>query len=219
MYKGTLFETTGQVYKQNRVTINPFFAHPKVLQATIKAFDKQTRRWGNEFSGDILDDFHFIVKSAMVDLLGDYCLTKDDEILLNKVIMHFVKKNVNRSGDETAIPLTKKDEEMFCKMESVASRCIEHVKAKMAIKAKEGQSNVHDKGLIYLMLKSKKYSDQAIKELFVNLVVAGGETPALACCKTLAAMAQKPAVMQRAVQEVDDVFGANAAIDPSQIDR
>mmetsp|Transcript_14161 Transcript_14161/g.29100 ORF Transcript_14161/g.29100 Transcript_14161/m.29100 type:complete len:368 (+) Transcript_14161:621-1724(+) len=218
MYRGTLFETTGKVYKQSRATINPFFAHPNVLKATIKAFDEQTRRWGKEFSGDILDDFHSIVKFAMVDLLGDYCLTKEDEIVLKNVITHFVRKCVDGAGDESAIPLTKKDEEMFCEMEVVASRCIEHVKAEMAIKAKEGKSNLHDKGLVYLMLKSGNFSDQAIKELFVNLVVAGGETPALACCKTLAAMAQKPAVMERAVQEVDKIFGANAAIDPSQID-
>jgi len=218
MYKGSLFETTGKEHNENRKTINPFFAHPEIVRATIKAFEEYTNRWGEEFSGDVLDDFHSIVKFAMVDLLGNYCLTEEDDILLKKVITHFVKKNVDGAGDESAILLTKKDEEMFCEMEAVACRCLEHVKAEMAIKAKEGQSNLHDKGLVYLMLKSGKYSDQAIKELFVNLVVAGGETPALACCKTLAAMAQNPAVLERAVQEVDDAFGADAEVDPSKID-
>lgn len=220
MYKGSLFETTGKEHNENRKTINPFFAHPLMIQSTIKAFNQYSdARWGEEFTGDILDDFHSIVKFAMVELLGSYCLTEDDDALLKRVIMHFVKKNVDGAGDEKATLLTKKDEEMFLEMEAVADRCLEHVKAEMTTKASEGQSNVHEKGLVYLMLKSGKYSDQAIKELFVNLVVAGGETPALACCKTLAAMAQNPAILERAAQEVDDTFPASADIDPSKIDR
>ena len=81
----------------------------------------------------------------MVELLGSYCLTEDDDALLKRVIMHFVKKNVDGAGDEKATLLTKKDEEMFLEMEAVADRCLEHVKAEMTTKANEGQGNVHEK--------------------------------------------------------------------------
>ena len=39
--------------------------------------------------------------------------------------------------------------------------------------------------------------------MLINLIVAGGETPALVCCKTLAAMAANPEVLECAIKEVD----------------
>ena len=49
MYKGSLFETTGKEHNENRKTINPFFAHPLMIQSTIKAFNQYSdARWGEE---------------------------------------------------------------------------------------------------------------------------------------------------------------------------
>jgi len=57
------------------------------------------------------------------------------------------------------------------------------------------------------MLKDGQSTDQQIVNILINLIVAGGETPALVCCKTMAAMIANPKVMERAVQELDDVIG------------
>ena len=54
-------------------------------------------------------------------------------------------------------------------------------------------------------------------QLFVNLVVAGGETPALAACKTLAAIAKDPVVLETAVKEVDSAF-TGGDVDPDKVD-
>ena len=54
-------------------------------------------------------------------------------------------------------------------------------------------------------------------QLFVNLVVAGGETPALAACKTLAAIVKDPVVLENALTELDSVFGGD--ITPDKIDE
>jgi cytochrome P450 len=52
------------------------------------------------------------------------------------------------------------------------------------------------------MVKSGRYSDTEIINIFINLVVAGGETPALAIAKTLAAMARDRSIIEKAQQEV-----------------
>lgn len=57
------------------------------------------------------------------------------------------------------------------------------------------------------MLRDGNNTDQQIVNLFINLVVAGGETPALVCCKTMAAMTANPDIMEKAVKELQDVIG------------
>lgn len=77
-------------------------------------------------------------------------------------------------------------------------------------KDKDNKANTESNkkyGLVANMLKTGKYADWEIINIFINLVVAGGETPALVCCKTLAAMIANPEVMKKAVKEVDDVIG------------
>lgn len=213
MYNGSLFEVAGKEHTANRKVVNPFFAHPKILDATIKAFSDLSDRWGESYTGDVLEDFHSIVKFAMVDLLGSYYLTPEDEEILDAVILHFVRKNAG-GGDPR---LMEEDEKVFVTMEGVAQRVVDHVKAEIVRKEEGADVDLHTKGLVYLMLKSKSYSEKAIKELFVNLVVAGGETPALAACKTLAAIAKDPVVLETAVKEVDSAF-TGGDVDPDKVD-
>lgn len=76
---------------------------------------------------------------------------------------------------------------------------------------KKNIDNMSPKALLVLMIKSGNYTDDQMVALFVNLLVAGGETPALAACKTLCAMVRDPEVMRMAVAEVDDSFAAAGA--------
>ena len=106
-------------------------------------------------------DFHSIVKFAIVDLLGSYLLTPEDEAVLNDVIRHFVVKNATSCDPR----LTEEDEKVFVTMEGVAQRCVDHVKAEMARKEEQGECGLHEKGLVYLMLKSGRYDEKAVKEV------------------------------------------------------
>ena len=55
MYNGSLFEVSGREHTANRKVVNPFFAHPQILPSTIKAFEDFSDRWGEEYSGDVLE--------------------------------------------------------------------------------------------------------------------------------------------------------------------
>lgn len=64
-------------------------------------------------------------------------------------------------------------------------------------------------GLVANMIKSGNYEDSQIVALFINLIVAGGETPALVCCKTFAAINANPEVLARVIKELDTLSRAN----------
>lgn len=67
-----------------------------------------------------------------------------------------------------------------------------------AIEWNKRPENANDKnqkyGLIAPMLKAGR-QELEIRNLLINLIVAGGETPALVCCKTLAAITANPEVL------------------------
>jgi len=142
---------------------------------------------------------------------------------LHDIIKHFVDRNLTEAS-LTAPTLDSNDAAIFSRCTVFAGRVLNWNKEKIAQEAsaaKAGVSDqqdyaetcatpdtndgnkVHPNGLVYLMLKSGNYTDTEIINIFINLVVAGGETPALAACKTLAAMARDRSIIEKAQQEVD----------------
>lgn len=158
------------------------------------------KTWGAVHETDFLTECHSLVKLAVVQLLGGMPLDDAGTRDLNEIMDYFIRRN--STGE---IPtFNKEDARMIKKMTPFCKRMIEWNK-------KDGNSentNANKKyGLVANMLKTGKYEDWEIINIFINLVVAGGETPALVCCKALAAMIANPDVMAKAVNEIDDVVG------------
>jgi hypothetical protein len=176
-------------------------------------------RWGDVHEVDFLEESHNIVKHAVVDLLAGYKLDAESEKDLHEIIVHFVRRNMAKEskGAET---MTSDDVAVFNRCVEFAGKALAYNKAKIAEEGSVGvaaaadyddtcadplgnDNKVHPNGLVYLMVKSGRYSDTEIINIFINLVVAGGETPALAIAKTLAAMARDRSIIEKAQQEVD----------------
>lgn len=71
-------------------------------------------------------------------------------------------------------------------------------------KPENANDNNKKYGMIALMQKAGR-DEKEIVNIFINLIVAGGETPALVCCKTLAAIVANPEVLVKALKEVDQI--------------
>ena len=54
------------------------------------------------------------------------------------------------------------------------------------------------------MLKAGS-DEKEIVNIFINLIVAGGETPALVCCRTLQGIVANKEVLERAMKEIDSI--------------
>lgn len=221
MLVNTFFEWEGKKWATARKDINPFFAHPFVAEITCRVTEHfMESRWGDSFECDFLEESHNIVKHAVIDLLGGYKLDPVSEKELHDIIVHFINRNMSTTAT-TAPTLDEKDVEVFNQCVVFAGRVLAYNKLKLAEENGQGISasqdfedtcanptendgnKVHPNGLIYLMLKAGTYTDTEIINIFINLVVAGGETPALAACKTLAAMARDRSIIEKVQQEVD----------------
>jgi maleate isomerase len=221
MLVNTFFEWEGKKWAATRKDVNPFFAHPFVCEITCRVTERfMETRWKDSFACDFLEESHNIVKHAVIDLLGGYKLDAESEKQLNDIIVHFIDRNLTEAS-ATAPTLNEEDTVVFNQIVEFAGKVLEYNKAKVALDGATGISapkeyddtvqsetdndanKVHPNGLVYLMLKAGTYTDTEIINIFVNLVVAGGETPALAACKTLAAMARDRSIIEKAQQEVD----------------
>jgi len=159
---------------------------------------KKMDTWGDEHTCDFLFESHSIVKFAVLQLLGGMPLDKAGDRDLNEIMDYFVKRN---STEEIPV-FNQEDARMIKKITPFCKRMIEWNKKEN----NPANTNSNKKyGLVANMLKTGKYADWEIINIFINLVVAGGETPALVCCKTLAAMIANPEVMEKALEEIDSV--------------
>jgi len=150
------------------------------------------KTWGEVHTTDFLNECHSLVKLAVLQLLGGMPLDNAGARDLNEIMDYFIRRN--STGE---IPIfNKEDARMIKKMTPFCKRMIEWNKKE----DNAANPNTNKKyGLVANMLKTGKYADWEIINIFINLVVAGGETPALVCCKTLAAMIANPEVMAKAI--------------------
>jgi cytochrome P450 len=192
MLVDTFFEWEGQRWQAARKDINPFFAHSEVGQITLETVLETMEHWSDSHETDFLNEAHNIVKMAVIRLLGGMKMDREAHTVLDEVMTYFLGRNT--SGE---IPVfNKQDSYMIKKITPFCKRVIEWNRAE---NNEDNSVGNRKSGLIANMIKTGNYTDQMIVNIFINLIVAGGETPALVCCKTLAGMIANPDVMEKAV--------------------
>lgn len=234
MLVDTIFEWEGPRWQAARKVINPFFTHPEVYNSTIRAVEAflaaevgiivnaqgstsptsierasswneivdEAERKEESFEGDLLCKVHTMIKMCVVEIMGGYEMEEGDLQVLDEIIEHFIQRNMSDESME-APTMDTNDASVFKRIIAFGHKVLAYTKAHM--------DTMNKKALLALMIKSGEYTDDQMVALFVNLLVAGGETPALAACKTLAAMAREPEVMRCAVDEVDASFAGEGA--------
>ena len=170
--------------------------HPEAARITSGHVMKFLNSYTEGKEIDFLDKRHDFLKLAIVELMSGVPLDEETEVMLREIMNHFVNINVNTTEPPV---FNERDARVIARVIPLCEKLIKRNKAS----GNTNDSN-YKYGLIANMIKDG-WKDSTITGFFVNLLVAGGETPALLCCKTLAAMVANPECLKRAVEEIDSL--------------